>query len=112
MYKILIPAIDSVVKTLGASQIRDSYQLFMVPGMDHCGGGDGPSSFDMLTVLEQWVEGGKTPATIPAVHLTNGKPDRTRILARTGRLRPTKVREIRMTQRTFPASSEDEFANT
>jgi feruloyl esterase len=71
---------ESVVKALGSTQVRDSYGLFMVPGMDHCGGGDGPSSFDMLTVLEQWVEQGKVPASIPAAHLTNGKTDRTRIL--------------------------------
>jgi feruloyl esterase len=60
--------------------LQDDYRLFMVPGMNHCGGGDGPASFDMLTALEQWVENRKAPDTIPAAHLTNGKPDRTRIL--------------------------------
>jgi feruloyl esterase len=42
--------------------------------------GDGPASFDMLTALEQWVEQKKVPDSIPAAHLTNGQPDRTRIL--------------------------------
>lgn len=60
--------------------LQDTYRLFMVPGMNHCGGGDGPASFDMLTALEQWVEQKKAPASIPAAHLANGKPDRTRIL--------------------------------
>jgi feruloyl esterase len=52
----------------------------MVPGMGHCGGGDGPSTFDMLTALEQWVEKGKAPDFIPASHVTNGQADRTRKL--------------------------------
>ena len=60
--------------------LQDNYRLFMVPGMNHCGGGDGPASFDMLTALEQWVEAKKAPDTIPAAHVTAGKPDRTRIL--------------------------------
>jgi len=70
---------EDVVKARGSS-IRNNYRLFMVPGMNHCGGGDGPASFDMLTALEQWVEQQKAPDTIPAAHLTNGQPDRTRIL--------------------------------
>jgi feruloyl esterase len=43
-------------------------------------GGDGPSSFDSLGALEQWVEKGKAPEEIIASHLTNGKVDRTRPL--------------------------------
>jgi feruloyl esterase len=33
----------------------DSIRLFMVPGMAHCGGGEGPNTFDMVGALEQWV---------------------------------------------------------
>lgn len=64
----------------GINKVKGNYRLFMVPGMGHCGGGDGPASFDMLTALEQWVEGKKAPDSIPAAHLNNGQPDRTRIL--------------------------------
>jgi len=72
---------QSVLDTMGGiGKVKDNYRLFMVPGMGHCGGGDGPSSFDMLAALEQWVEKGKAPDSIPAAHLTNGQPDRTRIL--------------------------------
>ena len=35
-------------------------RLFMVPGMGHCGGGEGPNTFDMMAPLEQWVENGTT----------------------------------------------------
>jgi len=72
---------QSVLDTMGGiGKVKENYRLFMVPGMGHCGGGDGPSSFDMLAALEQWVEKGKAPDSIPAAHLTNGQPDRTRIL--------------------------------
>jgi feruloyl esterase len=70
---------EDVAKLLGSS-VKDSYRLFMVPGMNHCGGGDGPATFDMLTALEQWVEQKKSPDSIPASHVTNGAADRTRIL--------------------------------
>jgi feruloyl esterase len=52
----------------------------MVPGMAHCGGGDGPNTFDSVTALEQWVEQKKAPAQITASHMTNGVADRTRPL--------------------------------
>jgi feruloyl esterase len=72
---------ESVLQALGGpAAVKDNYRLFMVPGMGHCGGGDGPASFDMLAALEQWVEQGKAPDRIPAAHLTNGQPDRTRAL--------------------------------
>src|SRR5262245_13977980 len=72
---------QNVLDTMGGiDKVKTNYRLFMVPGMGHCGGGDGPASFDMLAALEQWVEKGKAPDSIPAAHLTNGQPDRTRIL--------------------------------
>ncbi len=64
----------------GAPKVHGSYRLFMAPGMAHCGGGEGPSDFDELTALEQWVEHGQAPDTIRASHITNGKVDRTRPL--------------------------------
>ena len=70
---------DEVLKAMGP-KVKDNYRLFMVPGMNHCNGGDGPASFDMVAALEQWVEQKKAPDAIPAAHLTNGQPDRTRIL--------------------------------
>jgi feruloyl esterase len=64
----------------GATGIRNSYRLFMAPGMGHCGGGEGPNAFDMVDALEQWVERGKAPDRIIASHSTNGVVDRTRPL--------------------------------
>jgi feruloyl esterase len=61
----------------GSSQpVQDFYRLFMVPGMGHCGGGVGATSFgntqgaasistdperDVLSALERWVEKGVSP---------------------------------------------------
>ena len=56
------------------------FRLFMVPGMQHCSGGPGASSFDMLAALERWVEQGTAPEQILASHLTAGVADRTRPL--------------------------------
>ena len=71
----------SVLDTMGgASKVNESYRLFMVPGMEHCGWGDGPDEFDPLTALEQWVEKGKPPDRIIASRIRDGKTDRTRPL--------------------------------
>jgi len=71
----------TAVDTLGGeTKTSDSIRLFMVPGMGHCGGGEGPNTFDMMTALEQWKEQGKTPTRIVASHRTAGKVDRTRPL--------------------------------
>jgi feruloyl esterase len=57
---------ESVVKKMGANDTKDFAKLFMVPGMGHCRGGDGPDSFDTIATMETWREKGQTPATIPA----------------------------------------------
>jgi feruloyl esterase len=64
----------------GPSKTRDSYRLFMVPGMAHCGGGDGASAFDMITPLRAWVETKQAPDRIEASRVRSGKTDRTRPL--------------------------------
>jgi feruloyl esterase len=64
----------------GAVKTQHSVRLFMAPGMAHCAGGDGPSNFDKLGPIEQWVEHDKAPDRIEAFRLTAGKIDRTRPL--------------------------------
>lgn len=70
-----------VVDLVGSrEEVHDSYRLFMAPGMGHCGGGAGPSRFDMLTALEAWVEGGEAPDHVVASRVRDGEVDRTRPL--------------------------------
>jgi feruloyl esterase len=64
----------------GGAAVQTSYRLFMVPGMDHCGGGDGPNTFDSIRAIEEWVEAGKAPERIVASQLKDGKTTRTRPL--------------------------------
>jgi feruloyl esterase len=71
----------SVVDKLGGSaKTSNSIRLFMVPGMGHCGGGDGTSTFSMIDALSKWVEQGKAPEQIPASRTRAGVVDRTRPL--------------------------------
>ena len=64
----------------GADKVKSGYRLFMVPGMGHCGGGDGTATFDMLAALERWVEKSQAPDSIPASRVVDGRADRTRPL--------------------------------
>lgn len=56
------------------------FRLYMVPGMFHCGGGIGTSTFDAATPLIHWVESGTAPDSIAASRVANGKTVRTRPL--------------------------------
>ncbi|MEG9437999.1 tannase/feruloyl esterase family alpha/beta hydrolase [Edaphobacter sp. HDX4] len=58
----------------------DFARLFLVPGMQHCGGGPGTDSFDAVSAIERWVEEGIAPNQIVASHITRGVVDRTRPL--------------------------------
>jgi feruloyl esterase len=62
---------DNLVKTMGKNQ-SDWTRLFMVPGMAHCRGGDGPNTFDTIGTLEQWREKGSAPAQIMASNPQSG----------------------------------------
>jgi len=73
---------EAVQKKMGALQTTKSIRLFMVPGMQHCFGGNGAFSFGQLgagagdaehdidSALVNWVENGKAPERIVA-----SKPD-------------------------------------
>jgi feruloyl esterase len=72
---------ESVRSHFGAADdVQAFYRLFMIPGFAHCGGGVGPTTFDMQTALEQWVERGTAPDRIVASRLVNGVADRLRPL--------------------------------
>jgi len=64
----------------GAGQVEDFARLFLAPGVDHCGFGYGPSSFDMFKTLIDWVESGVVPDRIIAAKLSGNKVVATRPL--------------------------------
>ncbi|WAT17528.1 tannase/feruloyl esterase family alpha/beta hydrolase [Aurantiacibacter sp. MUD11] len=72
----LIPATNTLAFYRGlysatpASQRDSQLRLFMAPGMDHCAGGEGPSSFDTLGVIDDWATTGVAPTRILATRPT------------------------------------------
>jgi feruloyl esterase len=69
----------NVIDTLGG-KTTNSIRLFMIPGMNHCGGGDGTDKFEGISALARWVESAQAPDQIPASHQKAGQIDRTRPL--------------------------------
>lgn len=76
----LVNYYTSVQARMSVAAVRDSVRLFMVPGMAHCGGGEGTSTFDMVRTLDAWRETGRAPDRIEASRVVNGQVERTRPL--------------------------------
>jgi feruloyl esterase len=70
---------ENVLKKMGPKQ-ESWMRLFMVPGMNHCQGGVGPSQFNKMGVVERWRESGSAPDMILAAHVSNNTVDMTRPL--------------------------------
>ncbi len=79
----------SVQARMGRAATESFVRLYMVPGMQHCIGGPGPSSFgqfstlpqhdaqhSIYTALEQWVEQGVAPNDIIATKYSDTKSSR------------------------------------
>jgi feruloyl esterase len=77
--RVALEYYEKVIEKMGPSTSGFA-RLFMVPGMFHCDGGIGTSTFDTAAPLVRWVEGGKAPASIPAARIVNGQTVRTRPL--------------------------------
>ena len=58
----------------------DFFRLFMMPGMSHCSGGNGPDQHDPMTAIINWVEKGKAPDSLLAKKIVDGKVERSRPL--------------------------------
>jgi feruloyl esterase len=72
---------EGVGERMGEKKRAEFLRLFMVPGMQHCAGGPGPSSFggltaavqpenpshDLSAALERWVDRGAAPESVRAI---------------------------------------------
>jgi len=58
----------------GYDKTGDKARLFMVPGMLHCFGGEGPDVFDTLGAIDAWVETNKAPDQILASKVKDKAP--------------------------------------
>jgi feruloyl esterase len=52
----------------GRSATQDFFRLFVIPGMNHCVGGEGAFDVDYLNYLEGWVEKGHAPDVMMGAH--------------------------------------------
>jgi feruloyl esterase len=68
----------ALTSSLGPKKTSNA-RLFMIPGMQHCAGGDGPFVFDPISTVDRWVETGQAPERIVVSNPPNAPP-RTRPL--------------------------------
>jgi hypothetical protein len=57
---------QAVQRRLGEAEVTEFARLYTAPGVDHVGSG-GPSNVDMLSVLVDWVENGRSPGDLVVV---------------------------------------------
>ncbi len=58
----------AMIQEMGESEVQRFARLYLFPGGYHCGGGEGPFTFDLMSVIIAWVERGKAPFAITAAH--------------------------------------------
>jgi feruloyl esterase len=64
--EISVAYYQGVQKEMGVGQTDKFMRLFMIPGYGHCGGGEIPFQFDVLTPLMAWTELHRAPAMLLA----------------------------------------------
>ncbi|KHJ69272.1 tannase [Pantoea rodasii] len=55
-----------VQHTMGMKETDSFMRLFLLPGVAHCGNGEGPDQVDLLSALMDWTERGVAPASLIA----------------------------------------------
>jgi feruloyl esterase len=58
--------------------LKDYMRLFLLPGVLHCGGGDGPAQVDWIALIRDWVENNKAPERVIVSKTIGGKKVMTR----------------------------------
>jgi len=92
----IIDYYETAEKTMGGrKETQDFFRLFLIPGMNHCSGGDGAYAIDYLSHLEAWVEQNKAPNKMIAANLKDGPAD-------TGDKFPLDLDSIKFTRPVFP----------
>ena len=61
---------NNAVAAVGGQTAADAFMRFYIaPGVNHCAGGPGADTTDLLSALDSWVTGKATPATLTAQKL-------------------------------------------
>lgn len=65
----------------GQSVVAEFTKFYLAPGVNHCAGGPGADTTDLLAALDAWVDKSTSPATLTATRLAaNGEAEFTRPL--------------------------------
>lgn len=57
---------EGVQKEMGAKTTDSFLRFFLLPGVGHCSGGEGPNQIDLLSSIMAWVELHRAPTMIVA----------------------------------------------
>ncbi|MEX3924797.1 tannase/feruloyl esterase family alpha/beta hydrolase [Paraburkholderia sp. BR10936] len=55
---------EAMQNTMGASNVSDFARLYLVPGVAHCGGGEGFPNIDLVSQITAWAEQGAAPNAV------------------------------------------------
>ena len=55
------------------TEVKSYFRLFLLPGVLHCGGGDGPSQADWIAIIRDWVENNNAPEQVIVSKSEKGK---------------------------------------
>lgn len=82
-YKGSIKYFNDVATAVGGASTRDaSMEFFLQPGVQHCAGGVGPDTVDLVDAVAKWREGGTKPSTQNIVTTKIDPASKATVLAR------------------------------
>ncbi|APA87585.1 tannase/feruloyl esterase family alpha/beta hydrolase [Paraburkholderia sprentiae WSM5005] len=55
---------EAMQNAMGASAVDQFARLYLVPGVGHCGGGEGNPNIDLVSKITGWVEEAKVPTSV------------------------------------------------
>jgi hypothetical protein len=58
----------------GLTSTQQFARLFMLPGVNHCGGGNAPNQLDLVDPILNWVEHGQAPTSVLATETSQSSP--------------------------------------
>ena len=70
----LIDYVKKVERMVGGADIADDFmRMYLIPGMNHCGGGPGVDTFDWISEIQAWVEEGDAPGAVMGYRREGGR---------------------------------------
>ncbi|KAL4106257.1 hypothetical protein PRIC1_004309 [Phytophthora ramorum] len=62
---------EALQSHMGKNVLNEFERLYLLPGVYHCGNGEGPSAIDLVTPMLEWVESGTAPDSVETSTPTN-----------------------------------------